>query len=743
MPQIQMPFFPQGVTHINDMLAFSRQDGRIAYVTGNLQLYTHDENDSVAFRMITAQFCANGVARQADIVRAFGVPSLAVKRAVKLFRDEGTRGFYKPRKFRSAAVLTPDVCAQVQLLFDAGMSIADVAQQENIKRDTLSKAVRAGRLRPPRRLTEADIVCSKSARSEQDSAAPMGMGASNVTARVAASLGQMAGVAPLFQAALDVPCGGVLFALPALLAVGLLDGAEDHLKLPDGYYGLDSLLLLCAFMALAQIESMEALRYRAPGEWGKLLGLDRIPEVRTMRNKLHLLAADAQPAKWCEALSKRWMEHDPAQAGVLYIDGHVRVYHGHQTILPKHHVTRQKLCLRATTDYWVNAMNGQPFFMVNQAVDPGMIEVIERDILPQLNERVPVQHEPRDDATPRPRHRFTLVFDREGYSPDFLMRMKKQDVACLTYHKFPGANWADDEFHASAVRLHTGNIVMMDLAERGAQLSNKLWVREIRKRTDSGHQTSVISTDYWSEPAQLAGAMFSRWSQENYFRYGRLRFALDRLASYSTELIPDTVRLVNPAWRDLDGKLRKANATLSRMTAKFGATNMTEAIGGGNMERWIEKKARMQEDNENLQNEIDALKAQRKATPHHTTFGALPEDQKFRQLGTQSKQLIDTIKMIAYRAETSMANILRPVIKHPDEARKLLAALYTTEADLIPDLKEQTLTVRLHHMAQKSTDVAIQKLCDELNETETLFPRTGLRLILKLGSNQNPRDQVI
>ena len=90
--------------------------------------------------------------------------------------------------------------------------------------------------------------------------------------------------------------------------------------------------------------------------------------------------------------------------------------------------------------------------------------------------------------------------------------------------------------------------------------------------------------------------------------------------------------------------------------------------------------------------------------------------------------------MIAYRAETAMANILRSVIKRPDEARTLLRALYATEADLIPDLKAQTLTVRLHHMAQKNSDLAIQKLCDELNATETVFPRTSLRLILKLGS---------
>lgn len=730
MPQVQMPFFPQGVTHINPMLAFSKEAGKVAYVTGNLQIYTHEENDSVAFKMITAQFCANGMAKQAEIVRAFGVPSLAVKRAVKLFRQEGTRGFYKPRKRRSAVVLTPEVCAQVQALLDSGLTITEVAEQKSIKRDTLSKAVRAGRLRAPR-VSEADRALSKSGRSEQDSAAPMGMGASNVEARVAASLGQLVAVAPSFEPALDVPCGGVLFALPALLAVGLLDEAEDCLKLPDGYYGLDSLLLLSAFMALARLESLESLRYRAPGEWGKLLGLDRIPEVRTLREKLQRLSIDEQPEKWMKALSERWMHQEPAQASVMYIDGHVRVYHGQQTQLPKHHVARQKLCLRATTDYWVNAMDGQPFFMVNQAVDPGMITVIERDILPQLEQQIPNQ----PDENTSTAHRFTLVFDREGYSPEFFLRMKKRGVACLTYHKFAGEAWPEDEFHACPVRLHRGEVVSMGLAERGTCLSNNLWVREMRKRTARGHQTAVISTDFISELAPLAGSMFSRWSQENYFRYARLHFALDRLAEYSTDTIPDTVKLVNPGWRELDGQVRKAAATLSRLMAKFGATQMTDGIEVEKMEHWLEQKAQLKEEIEQLQETVTALKVARKDTPHHVSFKELPEDQKFRQLRKHAKQLIDTIKMIAYRAETAMANILRQMIKRPDEARTLLRALYSTEADIIPDLKAQTLTVRLHHMAQKTSDVAIQKLCDELNQTETVFPRTNLRLILKLGSN--------
>ena len=562
----------------------------------------------------------------------------------------------------------------------------------------------------------------------------MGVGATDVVGRLAASVGELAAVAPDFTPALDVPNGGLLCALPALLAVGLLDDVERHLALPKGYYGLDSLLLLLAFMALARLPSIESLRYRAPGEWGKLLGLDRVPEVRTLRAKIQLLAQEDAPAQWSAALCERWMSAAPEQAGVLYIDGHVRVYHGSQTQLPRHYVARQRLCLRATTDYWVNAMDGQPFFVVNQVVDPGLIQVIEQQVLPRLEQRLPVQIQGEPTPDDALRHRFTLVFDREGYSPDFFRRMKDQRIACLTYHKFPGEPWPAEEFSTARVRLPHGESVTMDLAERGTCLSNGLWVRELRKRTESAHQSAILCTDYRCEAAPLAAAMFARWSQENFFKYAREHFALDRLVDYRTEVISEPLRVVNPDYRRLDGQVRSATGKLSRRLARFAAMTLEEPIEPQHVEPFLRRKAVLQEEIETLQHNLDTLKAKRKQTPHHITVEELPEEARFRQLSTHSKHLLDTVKMIAYRAETAMANALREHLTRPDEARCLLRALYTTEADLLPDPEAGTLTVRLHHAANAATDQVIEKLCEELNATATIFPRTTLRLVLKLGS---------
>ena len=567
----------------------------------------------------------------------------------------------------------------------------------------------------------------------------MGRGAVNVTQRIAASLGQANAVAPQFQHALDVPCAGVLFALPALLALGLLDTAHESLNpLPKGYYGLDSILLLLALMALARMQSVESLRYKAPGEWGKLLGLDRIPEVRTLRAKMDLLCANGKAAQWSADLSKGWMHDTPEQAGVLYVDGHTRVYNGSQTQLPHHYVARQKLCLRATVDFWVNAMDGQPFFAVNKAVDPGLIKVIEDDIVPRLLKEVPNQpSQAQLDAQPL-LHRFMLVFDREGYSPDFWSRLKAKRVAILSYNKFPKQDWDVSEFSEHQVTLVNGQIVTMRLAERGTRLSNGLWLREVRKLGRQGHQTSILSTNYMMDLVALAVHMFARWSQENYLKYTREHYNLDRLAGYATQEITDPIEVVNPLYRKLDGEVRSANGRLSRALALFGALNIEQTIEPAQMEAFTQKKASLKEDIDALQTQVAALKAARKETDRHIAIKDLPEDQRFKQLSTHSKHFVDAIKMVAYRAETAMANFLRESLTRPDEARTLLCSIYKTEADLVPDYQNKTLTVRLHHLAQQRSDDAAALLCAELNETQTVFPRTDLRMIFELGNTKTP-----
>ena len=489
-------------------------------------------------------------------------------------------------------------------------------------------------------------------------------------------------------------------------------------------------------MALARLTAIEQLRYIAPGEWGNLLGLDRVPEVRCLRHKLEVLCRqEGQAGKWNTELARDWMGELPAGEMLFSIDGHVRVYHGEQTELPRHHVARQKLCLRATTDYWINAMDGQPFFYVNKEADPGLLTTLRQDLVPWLEANAPLSAEQQARMASDPRQPlFTLIFDREGYSPDFFREMKTHRIAILSYHKFAGPDWPVEEFTSREVKLVGSETVWMPLAERESVMSNGVTIRQIRKLTGTGHQVPIVTTNFVMATERLAAAMFGRWSQENYFKYMREHYGLDRLAEYAVGPVPATVSVVNPARRTLDATIRTLTARINRDRAQFNALSLQGSLETEAADRYQTQRAELHQRITDLQSELDKHKAERKPLPKRVPIGDLPEPERFQRLLPERKHFLDTIKMIAYRAETAMASVVRERLARDDDARALLRHIFHNEADLVPDLFAKTLTVRLHHLAQNAHDVAARHLCVQLNATETVFPGTDLRLVYEIGS---------
>jgi Transposase protein len=467
-----------------------------------------------------------------------------------------------------------------------------------------------------------------------------------------------------------------------------------------------------------------------------LMGLDRIPEVRTLRQKISQLCSEQGLAeRWSNALAKQWMAQEPECAGVFYADGHVRVYHGKLTDLPRRYIARERLCLRGTTDYWVNAMDGRPFFVVSCAVDPGLLSVLREQIVPRLKADVPNQPtEEQLEADPL-LSRFTIVFDREGYSPGFFAQMKEERIAILTYHKFPGELWPEQEFQTHKLSLINGEQVSLQLAERGVRLSNDLWVREVRHRSEKGHQSSILSTDYRSDLTRVAVAMFARWCQEIFFKYMRQHYNLDRLIEYGTESIPDTTRVINPAWRQLDSQIRRQNGLLNRELLQFAQIQLPQEMEPQQVETYQRKKGQLQQAIEERRPQIEQLKAQRKALAKHIEIKDLPEQDRFSRLRSEKKHFIDTIKLIAYRAETALAQLAREKLKRLDDARSLIRQLFRTEVDLVPDQQNKTLTVRLHPMSTQAHDEIVRHLCVELTEIEIVFPGTDLRLVYEISGS--------
>ncbi len=275
----------------------------------------------------------------------------------------------------------------------------------------------------------------------------------------------------------------------------------------------------------------------------------------------------------------------------------------------------------------------------------------------------------------------------------------------------------------------------MEMAERGVKLSNDLWVREVRHLSEKGHQSSILSTDYRSDLTRVAVAMFARWCQEIFFKYMRQHYNLDRLIEYGTEPIPDTTRVINPAWRQLDSQIRRQNGFLSRELVEFAKIQLPQQMEPKEIETYQQKKGQLQQAAEERRHQIGELKAQRKALAKHIQIKDLPEQDRFYRLLSDKKHFIDTIKLIAYRAETALAQLARDKIKRLDDARSLIRQLFRTEVDLFPDQQNKTLTVRLHPMSTEAQDEIIRHICTEITATETVFPGTDLRLIYEISGS--------
>ena len=715
------------------------------YCVGVQPFAVHAADDRRAFYLTVAQLIETGASRPCEIVRSFGVSKRSVLRAVQRHRDGGAEAFFAPRpRRRGGTVLTAPVVAQAQQMLDAGTEKSAVAARLKVSCDTLRKALADGRLvhRP-----RSPAVVDKSARSVEDAAAAGGMGTActRIAERVWASLGRLHGAPVRFAPCRDVSFGGVLCALPALLSNGLLAKAATFLGPVRGYYTRVHVLLLLGFMALARVRTVQKLGQKAPGEFGRLLGLDRCPEVRCLRRKLDELSAGDGAEQWAAQLSQDWMASEPEAVGTLYVDGHVRVYHGALTKLPRKYVARERLCLRGSTDYWVNDARGRPFFVVERVVDAGLLEVLRTDIVPRLLQDVP--HQPSEaELRDHPyRCRFTLVFDREGYSPEFFRQMWQQHrIACITYHKHPAAAWPVEWFREHTVTMPSGETLTLSLAEMGSRVGtppHDLWMREVRKLTDSGHQVSLIGTAFEVEHTVLATRLFSRWCQENFFRYMMEHFALDLLAEYGTAPLADTVQVVNPAWRRLANQKQSVQAKLAYRQARFAELTLREDPQTPRAHAaWLEKKARLLEDLRGHEQVLAQVKAQMKETPHHMLWKDLPQGEKFDRLLPGRKRLLDAVRMIAYRAETAMVPLLMSETADSSAARTILQAIFLTEADLLPEPQHARLRVQVHRSACPVTDRHRQRLFEHLNHTETRYPGTDLRMVYELVGSKPAND---
>lgn len=334
----------------------------------------------------------------------------------------------------------------------------------------------------------------------------LGVATTRFEDRILAATGGAGHAATIFEPHDGVCNGGILFLLPALLLQGLLKTREVYHVPANHYYGLDQVMLTLAFMALARIKNPEQLKQCKPGEIGRIIGLDRIPEVSCLREKIKLLAGQQKAQELNCKLVDHWYEEKGEDQSYMYIDGHVRIYFGYKANLPAKYVSRQKICLNATTEYWVNDGKGLPVMMVMGQLTEKLSEAIEMDIIPQMQKTVllPAAQPQQVECSQIPV--CTFIFDRECYEPAFFARLwDSHRIAIISYRKNVKDKWDEKSFEAIEVK-ELEHTITMHICEKQAVLGGVPF-REIRRLNTGGHQTSIITTHLSAWPKLPEGCL--------------------------------------------------------------------------------------------------------------------------------------------------------------------------------------------------------------------------------------------
>lgn len=716
---------PEGTQMVNGRCLIRTQAGHRVVLVSGIVLASYAQSDRMAEAYARVCLVEQGWASQQQVADAFECSPRTGRRDQRRFEHGGLAALghgrgYPQGQWRLAA----DRSRWLHRLKTEGHSNREIARRAGVSERAIRKVL--GRLKWKPAPAQSDLIPVETAATanpklsafsstgkepqpiSQDSD-PSDRSADRLLAR----LGLLEDAPPLFGSAAAVPRAGVLLALPVLIASGVFECVQKiYGSLGPSFYGLRTSLLTLLLMALWRIKRPENLKEYSPQNLGRVLGLDRAPEVKTLRRKLASLAATGRAAQFGEALARRRVELRGKAMGFLYVDGHVRVYHG-QHALPKAHVARMRLSMPATSDYGVNDRSGDPLFVVTAEANAGLVKMLP-GILDQVRGLVG-------------KRRVTVVFDRGGYSPKLFQQIIAAGFDLLTYRKGRYPRIPRSRFAPHTARCG-GRQVAYVLADQEVRLlKGKLRLRQVTRRMESGHQTPILTSRRDLSAVQVAYRMFDRWRQENFFKYLREEYALDALAEYAA--VPDDPNreVPNPVWAALDAQLRQAWARVDRLQSEYGL----EALN--NLERKHRTMRGFKVAYGKLGEKIWAawqrvlqLEKRRAAVPRRVPVREA-SDKPVVKLAPERKHLTNLIKMVAYQAESDLLRSVAPHYRRADdEGRTLIQAALASAADL--NVTKRELRITLAPQSSPHRTRAIAALCQELNRRKAVFPGSSLRL---------------
>jgi transposase len=550
--------------------------------------------------------------------------------------------------------------------------------------------------------------------------------------RCMARLGLLDDAAPLFGNQDELPRAGVLLAVPVLQAHGGLEVfARLFGSIGPAFYGLRTTVLSLILLALLRIKRPENVKEYSPEALGRLLGLDRIAEVKTLRRKLTLLAEREQGHALMNELARLRLDQDEDRVAFLYLDGHVREYSGKEP-LAKTKKAQRSVATCAATDTWLHDADGAPLLVVTSEMNAGLTQVLE-----------PIVREAK--TLVRAGQRLTVLFDRGGWSLKLFARLDALGVDIITYRKGKHQPVPRSRFTAHRVeedgaektywlydqpRVRVGRLRPHRRGRRSAGEPEYLWLRQITVLRDDGRQTVIVTNRGDLTAVEVVRGLFRRWRQENYFKYMDAEFALDALVEYGVEDVSEEATRPNPERKPVANKRQQAKAEVARLRAELGA----EAAANQEQQRPTMRGFKVAQ--ANLRQRLEQAELREQALTEE--LRQLPERVPAKGLKTLKKEkklIVDAIKIIAYQCETALLDRLyKHYARADDEGRTLLHAAFQSSAALEVTATELKITIVPQSSPHRSE--ALAKLCGELDAETVYYPGSNLRVRLAVAGQK-------